>query len=224
MVSLPKKNQKVLYFQQKELIESMLSDEAVAERRNNMSNILESHILNSMLPKNGNAAAFVRALYSSNTNDFELGKTFADVFSYLSGGFDRKAVADNGRPLVEHFHQLSLQAESATGKENDWNYLLSQFDSVITKLEKVGMKSGEVTELDIQYQRELFAKLERNPSGERFTVLTSIILEYWPVLRNFDRTYRLLMSMANMQKGIRNDAEARYTLVQLLKEITDEWK
>ena len=217
---MKKDTKKMIYLQERDLIDRIAIDEAFIAKRP-VSGILEQHILQSMLPKNNYASSFIRILYGDNNCD--LPRAFSAVFSYLSAGIDWKAVESNAKPLVSLYFSLSLYSKSPTGKEVEWHHAISQLESIIEKI-KSNDSQNDTTSRDIDYLEEIFSTVVNKTSYIRFTTLINILLENWECLSNYTRTYRFLTDIADMQKGIRNDEEARFNFVQILKEISVDWK
>ena len=214
---------KMVYLQERTLIDGIANDEAAIYKRPT-SGIIELHLLNSMLPQNRNAAAFIRLLYSDSEMDIE--RTFNAVFGYLAAGINWEARETNARPLVMLYHEASINSAVPTGKEKEWPYIASQLDSIAEKLERAAATNKDHERdlrKDAEYVRDIISEIEKHPEYIRFASITSLILSNWEWLNNFTRTYRLLSVLATMQNGIRNDAETRYNLVRILKEISMEW-
>ena len=213
----------MVYLQERALIDSIASDEAAVTKRS-VSGIIEQHLLNSMLPQNRNAAAFVRMSHTDGIMDIEY--IFSAVFEYLAAGINWEAKETNARSLVMLYHELSVNSAILTGEEKEWKYVVNQLDSIAKKLEQAGKATPDCEnelKINAEYVRDIISEIEKNPTYIRFTSITGLILSNWEWLNNFTFTYRLLSFVSTMQKGIRNDAETRYNLIRILKEITAEW-
>lgn len=208
------------------IVEKIVADEAAIEKRS-ASAIIEKHILNDLLPKNQNAAAWIRFLYDGS---WEIGKVLETCFAYLSSGINCRAKYDNALAIVKFAHHLECMASSLPNAEaKEMHHFLSQFDSVVEILENTASESPETTERQFEAKREakwakdLYNIAKNKPEYMLFSNIYQLILNNWEHLRNSTFTYRLLADLAAMQTNWTNNAETRLELARLIKSISDEW-
>ena len=216
-----KETKKMIYLQDRDVIDGLANDEAHVMQQS-ASSIYEKHLVNSMLPKNKNALWSARSVYLES-----LEKAFEGVFSNLAAGIDWKAKESNARPLVEHFHNCILYCAGPTGEEKEWEYILSQLDSIADKLTGAAEDNPDIArelDKDAGFVREVMGEIEKSPTYIRYSTITGIILSNWECLGNYTRTFRLLSAIASIAKWVQTDAEKRFEFVQILKEISQEWK
>lgn len=216
-----KETKKMIYLQDRDVIDGLANDEAHVMQQS-ASSIYEKHLVKSMLPQNKNALWCARSVYLDS-----LEKAFEGVFSNLAAGIDWKAKESNARPLVDHFHNCILYCAGPTGEEKEWEYITSQLDSIADKLAAAAEDdpdiSGELKK-DSAYVREIIGEIEKSPTYIRYSTITGVILSNWEWLGNYTRTFRLLSAIASIAKGVQSDAEKRFEFVQILKEVSQEWK
>lgn len=207
----------------KKIIENMVSDESKVQNQSS-SGVIELYLLNNLLPKNKDASNWVRFLYDES---WDINDVLEAVFSYLAVGVNWEARYDNGFEIVEYASKLEQKNKNRFNKKSgEMNYFLSQFDSVVQKMQLVAEKAGN-NKVEAKNEAEdlatLYDTLRNNSQEVSFEEIYFYILYNWEVLKNWTITYRLLMSLVRMQKKWDNTEEERYVLVQKLKHVSNKW-
>lgn len=219
-----KTEKKLISFVKSTLINRLVKDEAEKENRSE-SAIIEQTILDSFLPKNKNARCIIETyLYD---DEGSIGSTLAALFSYNAAGTNWASVHDNFLPLVQFAKSQEVFCNTTlSGNEDELYHCYSQIESIINKLERM---AGDDSEHEKEYLREadwarhLLQELKEEPQCSRLTNFYVLILNNWEDLKGWSITYRLLMDLAILEKGWRNDYETRTELLELVKAISIEW-
>lgn len=222
----PNKEKKVLFnFIKANLIDRLLKDKAEVERRNK-SSIAEQIILDSLLPANKDARDIVvNYLYS---DDNPIGNTLSAIFSYNAAGTDWKSKNDNLLPLVQFAQrQLVFSSIPLNGDEPDIYHCVSQIDTIITILNKLAEEKKELASSilhDSEFASTLLKDLKERPEQVNLSNFYLILINNWEYLKDSTFTYRLLRDLTILEKGWRDYSDVRVELLQILKDISTEWK
>ena len=207
----------------KTIVEKMVSDEATIEKRS-ASAIIEKHILNDLLPKNPNAAMWLQFLYDGS---WGIGDVLGACFGDLSAGVDWQAKYDNALDIVKFANHWVCMTGSRPDPEAYKNpHFLSQFDSVVTKLETIAEEatSGQYeAQKKAEFAKDLYNIAKDKPEDMVYSSIYLLLLDNWEYLKNWSITYRLLADIVAMNKDWRNTEETRYELTQLLITVSAEW-
>lgn len=219
-----KTEKKLISFVKSDLINRLVKDEAEKENRSE-SSIIEQTILDSFLPKNKNARCIIETyLY---TDEGSIGNTLAALFSYNAAGTNWASVHDNFLPLVKFAKSQEVFCNTTlSGKEDELYHCYSQIESIIDKLERVAVDDSEHEKdylREADWARHLLHELKEEPQCSHLINFYVLILNNWEDLKGWSITYRLLMDLAILEKGWRNDYETRTELLELVKVISAEW-
>lgn len=206
----------------RDLIKNIISDEVSVEKRNE-SVLLESHILNDMLPANKSASAWIQFLY---TGEWDISRVLNACFGYLAAGINWHAKYSNGKPLIQYAAHWELVANSKPDINAIERYhFLSQLESLVNKIESLVETATDTYRAanDVDWIREIYKTAKDEPGYLTFAPLYQFLLENWDELCDWTITYRLLSDMAAMQKNWPDTHESRYQLLNILKEVSKEW-
>lgn len=213
-------------FEKQELVKKLVGDIAIKENRS-LSAIIERIILQTLLPKNSDAKWIVEQyLYAENGG---IGKALSAIFANNSAGVNWGAVHDNMLPLVRFAStQEVFCGVPLTGEEEELHHAYSQIQSVIDRL---NTRADEATdpEKKLYYKKEadwggeLLKELKEEPQMSHLINFYQLLLNSWEDFKDWTITYRLLCDLADLEKGWRDDPEARMELLQILKNVSDEW-
>lgn len=204
------------------IAETMLSDESDMNN-SSISSLMESHLLNDLLPQNQNASIWIKNLYA---NEWSIGRILQASFDYMGAGINWKAKFTNGLPIVKYAHKWECIAHNIPdNKAPEMHHFLSQFKSLVDKLEQ----DAEVSESfhkknDAKYSKELYEIAVNEFEFLRFSNVYQLIIDQWDSLSDWQITYRLLGDLASMQTAWTDSAESRTELVQILKDVSKDWK
>lgn len=207
----------------RKVIEGMISDEAIVEKRS-ASALIEKHLMNDLLPKEASASMWIQFMYEGI---WGIGEVLDACFGYLAAGNNWEAKHDNALELVKFaYHWDTMSNTLPDVKALEMHHFLSQLDSVVAKLEDVAEKASSgryESQKEAEWAKELYRIAVEEPVYMRFANIYQLILNNWGIFKNWSITYRLLSDMAAMQKNWRNTEETRYELTNILKNITNEW-
>lgn len=213
-------------FERPELIKKLVGDIAIKENRS-LSAIIEKIILTSLMPENSDAKWIAEQyLYSE---DGGIGRALSAIFSNNSAGVNWEAVHDNMLPLVQFAStQEVFCAVPLTGKEKELNHAYTQIQSVIDRLARLS-DEAEDAEKKFNYEKEkewgmeLLQELKEEPECSNLFNFYQLVLNNWKDFKNWTITYRMLDDLVKLEKGWRDDPEARMELLHLLKNVSAEW-
>ena len=224
--SNPNKLKKMIIFSSennRKIIEDMILDESKIENRT-ASSLIENYLMDSLLPKNEDARFWICELYKES---YTIGNVFQACFDYLSGGINWEARHTNALPLVKYAFQINISRYNIKLSENERNYFLSLFDSVLNQLRHCAEKESGFFKEEIlkaeNYGRELFDLIVRCPEVMNYSNIYAFVIENWNLLNNYTKTYRLLSVLAQVDQYWVDNFNTRYHLVKILKSISDEW-
>lgn len=209
-------------FEKSELIKKLVGDIAIKENRS-LSAIIEKIILQNLLPKNSDAQWIAEQyLYADNGG---IDKALSALFSNNSAGVNWEAVHDNMLPLVQYAQTQAMYCHTIlSGTERELFHLKDQIQLVIEKLEKLAQeKNSNYYKKEADWGRVLLEELTEEPQYSRICNFYQLLLNSWDDFKNWTITYRLLHDLVEIEKGWRSDPAARIELLQLIKQVSDEW-
>lgn len=212
------------------LIDKLVKDEAEIENHSE-SAIIEKHILDSFLPKNGQARYFAEFYLYGDTENHGIGATLDAIFSYNSEGSESQTSKyTNLLPIVQFARTQQIYCNTIpTGKEPDFRHFCSQLRSIYNKF-KCLSENAKDSESKFYYQneanfmRDLLKEATEEPQFMRYSNFYQIVIDNWVDLQNWSITFRMLSDLAKMEKGWKDTPETRTTLLQLLKDVSTEWE
>lgn len=159
----------------------------------------------------------------------KIGRVLSTIFAENAGGVNWEAVHDNMLSLVQFAMAQEEFCNSAlTGNEEELHHTISQVQLVIDRLNKLSEEAID-TEKKLYYEEEaewgaeLLQELKEEPECSNLINFYQLLLNSWEDFKDWTITYRLLSDLAKLEKGWRNDPEARIELLQILKNVSAEW-
>ena len=221
-----KTEKKHISFLKAALINNLVKDRAIIENRSE-SAIIEQVILDSFLPAN-KTARFIVSTYLYDDDDNPIGNTLSAIFSYNAAGVDWKSVNDNLLPLVQFAkNQLIYSSKPLSGDEPELHHCISQVETVIDMLKNLAEEKPELknaVQYEVDYTSSLLKILRDDPRHIKLFNFYRVLLNNWDYFKSSTITYRLLMDLAILEKGWRDEAEVRVELLQIIKCISNEWE
>lgn len=220
-----KTEKKHISFVKASLINNLVKDRATIENRSE-SAIIEQAILDSFLPENATARDIVSTYLYSEDNP--IGNTLAAIFSYNAAGLNWKSVNDNLIPLVQFAKtQLIYSSTHLNGDEPELYHCISQIETIIDMLENLAEEKPEMKKSilhEAEYTKLLLKDLRECPDHVKLFNFYQILLNNWEYFKSSTITYRLLMDLSLLEKEWRNSTEIRVELLQIINDISMEWK
>lgn len=208
----------------KELIETMINDEASVTKLNG-SSVMENYILDGLLTNNQTISHWIKSLYIA---DWSTGKIISSVCEFNSAGINWKSRELNLMPIIEFAIKEQIYIEPCTVDKNEIYYILNQLDSICKKFSEL-----EDDNLDIeskakykeaqQFVKRLIDKSQSQYDPIPFSDFYRLIKLYWEELKSWTIPFRMLSCIADIQTGWRNTSESRVELVKLLKDLAKTW-
>lgn len=213
----------------KNLIDALLSDAANATGRT-LSAALEYHLLHdSLLPQNETAAAWIIMLYRQEKS---IGNVISDLAAYLAA-VEKNRNVETFRAILQFCKMWGNDAAAVLDDEYSLSYLTTQVNCVTEFMTKVAdaAQSSDIyltTDLLREANRmELLVKDAAAQINDKAPVEIDA-LYFWevfaayPVIGRCERAYRLVAWLAK-HCCWRDNAQARYSLVRLLKMVSRDW-
>lgn len=212
------------------LIDALVKDEA-AVNNTSESGVIEKHLLDSFLPQN-EQARFLAENYLYGDESRSIGKTLRALFNYNSagnGGWSSKH--DNLLPIVEFaFEEQGYCSFTSTSNpdKKELPHFLLQLNSICQKLESIEAEAVDLVaknyyQNEAQYARDLLKEATNEPQYMHYINFYRLVIDNWDILKGLSITYRMLCDLAGMENGWHDRPEARTRLLQLLKEVSEEW-
>lgn len=215
-----------LSFEKINLVKKLVGDIAIKENRS-LSAIIEKIILTTLMPENSDTKWIVeKYLYSENGG---IGKALTAEFENNSAGVNWNAVHDNLLPLVQFASTQEVFCNSVlNGNEAELPHTILQVQSVLDRLNKLSEEATDSKKKlyykkEAEWGAELLKELKEETQYSRLNNFYQLLLNSWEDFKDWTITYRLLADLAKLEKGWRNDPEARMELLQILKNISAEW-
>lgn len=224
-----KTEKKLISLAKPDLINRILKDKS--ETLNiTESAVVEQVLVDNFLPKNSGARFIVEnCLYSENGS---VSKTLSALFSDNAAGTRGcwSSRYGNFLPLVMLAQGLSVHSEMMlTGEEHEYHHLCEQMDSVAKKFKLIydnEEDSGIKYDLskEVKASEYLLKELKNEPQFIRFVNIYRLLTDNWSYFKDWSITFRLLADMAALDSGMGNNAEDRMRLLEIIKDISDEWE
>lgn len=190
----------------------------------------EQLLLDGILPRNSDARFIVENfLYSENGS---VSKTLSALFSDNAAGTRGcwSSKYGNFLPLVMLAKSLSVYSGlKLSGEEYEYHHCCEQMDSVVKRLQ---LAHDEEKDPEIKYNlakelkgAEVYLKeLKNEPQFTRFVNIYALLINNWSYFKDWSITFRLLADMAALDSDMGNNAEDRMRLLEIIKDISDEWE
>lgn len=208
----------------KHIVESIVADQAEIEKRS-ASSVMENHLQAAILPANKDGRFFVENyLYNSENG---IGDTLHAIFSCCSSGTNWNSSHDNLLAIVQFAkREESFCNTTPSGEEVELHHCVSQMKSVVERFDYLIKNSPQNQEYkkSKNWAQSLLDELQSDPKFSRYANFYQILLDNWDDFKGWSITYRLLDDLAQMEKGWRNYAETKIELLNIIKQVTDEWE
>lgn len=224
-----KKIQKMFYLSSdyvKKFIETRIEDLAIKNQRSS-SFIIESILLDGLLPKNESAKGIIRGYLYPDNEQGGVQRTLDAIFSQNAAGINWKSKHNNFKPLVEFCIYFSTSEPMKKGNESHIPYLLSQFNSVIERIENCKDACIETYDRQMytsQLELAIILKksIEENPSKVDFRNCFQLVYDCWDMLDDWSITYRFLYALTTVCEFQENTI-SRNELYDIISKISEEW-
>lgn len=217
-------------FEKPELIKKLVGDIAIKENKS-LSAIIEKIILESLLPKNSDAKWIAEQyLYGENGG---IGRALSATFKMNSAGINWGTKHGDLFPLVRFASTQEVFCNvPLTGKEEVLHHAHLQIQSVLDRLKTRAIEAEEAgdTEKKLYYKNEadsgtkLLKELKESPECSHLINFYQLLQNSWEDFKDWSITYRLLADLVDLEKGWRDDPEARMELLQILKAVSEKWE
>lgn len=238
--------QKQIYYSShdiKEFVDNYTADESVVTNSSG-SYLIESHILNDILPKNQEAAQKIFDLYGAPDGQ-NMERVMENIYSIYAAGIMNKSAYDNGRDLVSYQYQdivlrpyndiirtddindpeyvhereyyyLSLKRFKDTLKEYlDMHPELNEKDPIAcTKLEQDIYELEHIIELDGEKDKVIYS--------DSLNYVFMTVLKNWEYVKEYTYTYRLMVAICRIHTW-QTTADTRLKLVDIIKRLSAAW-
>lgn len=186
--------------------------------------LLENRITVGLHPIHRGAKILTFKLYDSSTKIIEI---FEYLFETYAAGIDFKAKYDNGFPFFKQFFEVvntDVIIEKIPKIKNEIHYMKNQFDSIYGLIEYYASQNkndfpNTLTKSDLFYVKKLYDEFELCRLGEILQVLE----DYWYIVGNHTRTYRLLTALARQITDFNDTLTNRNNLRKAIIEASSEW-
>lgn len=196
----------------KRLVQAFIKDESAITGKASMD-LINAHLAEAVLTTNRTAAEWIRDLYLPGGSDEKpemVGKIMDSIFTYFANQDVKALLASDRSQFVEFaYSQCVMAGETITENEERTSLFWRQADAVnklIRRDEKtviLAMPEYKDREIDVTSDlNELKYLLDskKQPSVLTFRILYQLVLDLWVYLQDKSATYRLLASMASLQK------------------------
>lgn len=161
--------------------------------------------------KNKQANALIEDL---NNNKISPIDALHVIFDIYAAGTNFKARYNNGLKFVEYLNSILHDKKiPKTGREGAQKYICTNYRTVID-VYKDTLKKGE----SMPYEDAIDASQD-NKLGN----MTLFILTHWDLIGNSTYTYRTLVGITEMIKGVNTDKKDKKTLIKIITELSQKW-
>lgn len=189
----------------------VIEDISYVERKTD-SEIIEEILLSKrlpLLPVNPSAAQIVVTLYSNLSKPDGLKNAWRSLFAYASAGVGGKARVTNLSSMAELLRDCCWGQEAdceRKEKEYQSNHLKTQWNAIVKYLQETELIKYQKASLEyyeannnIKFALDLLDTLERFPyECSLISNMLNFIVDSWPLISNYGRTYRALIDMADL--------------------------
>ena len=217
-------NQKMVVFANKDLINTLVHEEACRKNIND-SNVIEETLLSAMLTQNESVSSWLKRLYSG-------GITISMFMEKIWDTMGEKEVTE--LRIKENIKLVRLAREMAIGEAPDINHnkfgnnynpsYLNRHLGCIAKL----CEQAEVVEKDAEYVKAVVADIREltqiynaDNRNIRFDDIYKILIEVWDYIYKDTYTYIVLSELAKLQRNY--NMSWRYVIRQTLVELSKYW-
>ena len=106
---------------------------------------------------------------------------------------------------------------------------MSQLDSIKKLLEGIcsELEDDDLKKSNLESEVNLISEwIDSNKKVSnvvRISTIYNLIVNNWDILNDYTRTYRLLSALESIKKDITDTANIRLELINILKNVSDEW-
>jgi hypothetical protein len=202
-----------LCFENAALIKELLRDISKLEKKTK-SGIIESCVLNTLLPSDNEIRKIVEEYLYSEKNSLSM--TLSLVFNYNSLHINGVSIHDNYAPLVQFARRQEIYKPTLLSKNKiNPEYLKMLVQHVIDCIKNYGDDYIEKARYDIEI-------LESIDIDSPAAYILDCILDCWEVLSDKPDTYKILSDIAAISDWECN-TYTRRELLTLLNDVTAEW-
>ena len=193
------------------ICEGLIKDRSLAQKTSE-SAIIEDAILNTLLPKHRDAAAWVTLMYDGET----LADAYSRAFCALASTSYPRA---NSKPLIEEFrHLVSLSNYRFSGIEKSFEHLVKQLTYMLKDLPQSNPWH------DYQLLERYIQHIKDDPMDVTALDITALILRNHDVYSNSAEAFRALTDIASMAATALCDTPSlRIAIIDVLSKISAEW-
>lgn len=227
------KTKKIFSLMEEQLISAILRDISQVEKKTE-SEVVEAILLGlrpPLLPGHPLASEYVATLYTNLDNPMALKETYRKLFAYVAASVDGHMRISNLLPVVELLRDMAWTKDNEYEKKpNAWTHCKVQWNSILdymTHNDLTNLKENSFEWFDckrnIDYGKDLYDTMERFP--DEFSLIANMlnyVVECWNSIHSYDRTYRLLVDIADLICPA-NTAENRRAFSNCLYTISQSW-
>lgn len=216
-------------FKDAPLIRALVGDFASAELRS-MSAVIEHTVLDTLLPRDRTMRRIAETqLFSEDGN---VGRALAAAFddnSIPTGNWQAKH--NNFLPLVQFARVQADTCEVRTENAGtvEWNFAVSQFELILIYLRDLAEqtdneKKANYYEREVQLGEAVLKEMKDPVRSFTTQAVYDLLIRNWTDLSDLKITYRLLRNLVSLNIGWSAAPEDKVRLLQLMKNISAEWK
>jgi len=216
---------KIITLKNFSLVDRYIKDKAVVDESND-SAVIESILLEKILPSSPVAAHYVKSIYNIG-----LKETYMTLMEVLSAGTGFKAAYDNAYDLVKFGKNAILQYPFTGGIDPEYEHLIPYLESCCASIIRKLEYETQNRELSFD-QKEMLADdkilLEcdfRNEMNFRAQHYFNVVLSRWDILGNYTFTYRMLRTVVALSNPIFwEDPKQRLIARDIIAEVCENWE
>lgn len=227
------KTKKLVSLAEESLISAILRDISQCEKKTE-SEVVEAILLGlrpPLLPPHPLASEYIATLYANIDNPLALREIYRRLFAYAAASVDGHLRITNLLPVIELLRDAAWNRDNEYEKKPSvWTHCKIQWNSITdymthNDLAKLDENSFEWFDCKrtIDYGRDLYDTMEHFP--DEFSLLANMlnyVIECWDSICSYNRTYRLLVDIADLICPA-NTAENRRAFSNCLSTISQSW-
>lgn len=224
-----KKIQKMFYYSNetvKKFIENRLDDLSV-KTNHSTSYIIETLLLNELLPKNEEARSIIQNNLYPESSQNGVKKTLDSIFSINAAGTGWNSKHNNLKPLIEYCISYGYSSISTKTNESYLQYFISQLKSVVDRIENCTDSCIEILDRKMYSTQLDFAKTLLKTAQDHPEEIVpqnhfQLIYDCWDMLNDWSITYRYLACLTALC-DFQDNSLARNRLYDIISEISEKW-
>lgn len=218
-----------LTFENARLIREVVGAFAAIESRS-MSAVIEHTVLDTLLPRDRTMRRIAETqLFGEDGN---VGRALAAAFddnSISTGNWQAKH--NNFLPLVQFARVQADTCEMRTESADtvEWNFAVSQLELILIYLHDLAeqtdnKKKTNYYEREVQLGEAVLQEMKDPVRSFTTQAVYDLLIRNWIDLSDLKITYRLLRNLMSLNIGWSAAPKDKLTLLQLMKDISAEWK